>query len=230
MSVCVGQPVSWLRLEQYVLDELAPSERTTVDAHLSACEACRTCLDHIGADPWRLPALEAAVVAPHRTRMLTWLMGGSAVVVAAVIALLILRPGSEIPRGSIPGPRVAIKGAGTVAIELVRERGGSTALDPARYESGDRFKVLVTCAPGTSLHADAVFFQDGVAAFPLDAQTIACGNRVPLRGAFRVTGTSPFTVCAVIGDGAAPDRAELARRSRATGLDRAACTTVSPTR
>lgn len=227
MRACIGEPVSWLRLEQYALDELERGDKAAVDAHLSDCTACRSSLSSITDDDWRLPALTPSVQ-PRRPALLAWLTGSAAVAAVCVVALVLLsRSGGEQAAG-VPGPRVSIKGAGTVAVKLVRERDGSTALDPSRYAAGDRFKVLLTCPPGTSLRADAVVFQDREAAFPLTAQTIQCGNGVALQGAFRVTGNTPFTVCAVIGDRAMPVRAALAKRQRAAGLARAACTTVTP--
>lgn len=42
---CVGTPVSWLRLEQHALGELAASEASAIEEHLEACPACRACAE-----------------------------------------------------------------------------------------------------------------------------------------------------------------------------------------
>jgi hypothetical protein len=43
--ICTGTPVSWLRLERFVLGELSDEEARAVDAHLQACPACQACAD-----------------------------------------------------------------------------------------------------------------------------------------------------------------------------------------
>ncbi|MCA9579489.1 MAG: zf-HC2 domain-containing protein [Myxococcales bacterium] len=54
--VCVSTPVSWLRLERFVLGELPGDEARAVKEHLGACPACRACADTC-AEPMDLPAL-----------------------------------------------------------------------------------------------------------------------------------------------------------------------------
>ena len=52
-------PLSWLTLERYVLDELAPSERARVERQLAQSGADRACLDEILSDLSELPPLPA---------------------------------------------------------------------------------------------------------------------------------------------------------------------------
>ena len=58
---CIGTPMSWLRLERFVLGELSGDEASAVDAHLRACPACQACADEC-AEPVAL--LPLAVAAP----------------------------------------------------------------------------------------------------------------------------------------------------------------------
>ncbi|HEX8106929.1 MAG TPA: hypothetical protein VF516_04330, partial [Kofleriaceae bacterium] len=129
----------------------------------------------------------------------------------AGVALVVLRstPGAE--------DRVAIKGVGEVALELVRERAGAISYDARRYAPGDRWKVVISCPPAAPapnptppaapMMAIDVSVADGVTVdHPLAATRIACGNRVVVPGAFTVTGDRVNRVCARIATVAGPDR------------------------
>src|SRR5207248_364497 len=120
---------------------------------------------------------------------------------AAAVALVVVRPP---PRA---GDRVAIKGIGEVALELVRERAGAISYDARRYAPGDRWKVVISCPPAAAspmapmapMMAIEVSVADGLTAdHPLAATRIACGNRVVVPGAFTVTGDRANRVCARI--------------------------------
>ena len=146
-AACV--PVSWLRLERYVLGELATDEGVAIRGHLATCASCRACADRIAGDAQRdLPPLPAAAAgaagelpaAPARDGWWRrWFGPRHAVAfaaVAAVFALIVLGPRE---RAHVDGPRIiAIKG-GDVALELVRERDGSTAWEPTSFAPGDHF-------------------------------------------------------------------------------------------
>jgi hypothetical protein len=54
MSACIGEPISWLRLERYALD--GGADRAAA-AHLARCAACARCLDEIRGDLVALPPL-----------------------------------------------------------------------------------------------------------------------------------------------------------------------------
>jgi hypothetical protein len=228
---CVSTPVSWLRLEQYAIGELAARDAAAVEDHVAGCPACRGCLDEIEGADIELAALPVSATrrAPDRPwqRWLAWGGGGALVAAAAAVLLVVLiGRGDGADAGSVPGQRVAIKG-GDLAIELVRESGGAVAYDSATFVSGDRFEVRVTCPPrGGDSEIEVVIDQGGERFFPIDRAAIRCGNRVALPGAFRLTGERPATVCVVLRPG---DRGELGRR----GIDElgdAACVTVRPGR
>jgi hypothetical protein len=51
--VCIGEPISWLRLERFALD----ASDAGVGEHVAACAACRQCLDDIRGDVVALPVL-----------------------------------------------------------------------------------------------------------------------------------------------------------------------------
>jgi hypothetical protein len=219
---CIGEPISWLRLEQLAL---APPDAadSAISAHLATCPACQQCLDQIRGDAVALPPLVAPPVAPRARRPAwrrRWLAPALAALAAVAILVVVLRP---VPaRHDALGP-VAIKGVGEVALELVRERGGAIAVDARHYAPGDRWKIVVSCPPaaGAAMLALDVSVADGAAIdHPLAAARIACGNRVVVPGAFAITGDRPNRVCVWIGPAAA---AGVEPASAAT-----ACATLVP--
>ena len=248
---CIGEPVSWLRLERYALAELDGGATAAVRSHLDACPACRAALTSIEVDAVGLPALPArrAVIAaakrpwwllrrPLRARVAAspdagfarsekpalrvgrrWQLGGVGVALAAAAVLvLVLRT----PDVDGPGRRVRIKGAGVVALTLVRDRAGVIAFDPADIAPDDRWKVQLTCGTPAPLWTDVVVYQPSGASFPLPPQSITCGNAVAVPGAFRIT-DGGATICVAV-SARAPERARLARGPRSPMV----CAAVSP--
>jgi len=201
---CIGEPVSWPRLERYAAGELDATTRGAIDAHLRGCAACRACLDTIRADVVALPPLPVIDVRPPaRILAARWLFAGGALAAAAAILLVVLT------RGSQPAPRasVAVKGAGVVVLSVVRERDGAIAIDPSTYRANDRLKVQLTCDPGPSVWADVIVYQDDGAAFPIAPAAIPCGNHATVPGAFRISGRGHALVCVALGVAAPPARA-----------------------
>ena len=95
-----------------------------------------------------------------------------------------------------------------VAFTLVRDDDERIDGDAGVYRHGDRFKAVVTCPPGEVMTFDLVVYDASGASFPLEpARGLACGNEVPLQGAFRLTGRDDETVCLVWGEGGPVDRA-----------------------
>ena len=221
---CMGEPVSWPRLESYAADGLDARAAAAIAGHLEACEACRACLERLRADVVALPPLPAAAPAPRRARRFAWLgVGGSLALAAAVILLLVRPPGRELAR-----LRTRVKGAGDVILEVVRERDGGVAYDPTSFRAGDRFKLRITCDPSSSVWADVVVFQgDEPASFPLPASPIPCGNAVTLPGAFAIDGAAPALVCVALDATGAPDRAAVAAGRGRTG-GQLACAALAP--
>jgi hypothetical protein len=87
------------------------------------------------------------------------------------------------------------------------------------FRDGDRFKALVTCPPDRGANFDFVVFDASGASFPLaPAPGFACGNEVPLPGAFRLTAApgDHETVCVVWADAEQVDRTALSRRGIAS--------------
>jgi hypothetical protein len=203
VTACIGEPISWLRLESFALG--APDR--AIDSHVAACPTCRHCLDQIRDDRVGLPAL-VPPTAVRRARRRWWVAPASAAVGAAAIAaiaLIVVRdPAPERPE---PLGAVAVKGVGEVTLELVRERAGEIRYDASRYARGDRWKVVVTCPPSASAWVE-VSVSDGVTTdHPLAPAAIVCGNRVVVPGAFAITGIATNRVCASVasapGDAAA---------------------------
>jgi hypothetical protein len=211
---CVGEPISWLRLERYALAELDRAAAAAVRMHVEACAACRSALASIEGDVVALPPLparRAVIAAVKRPWYRRWTLGaglGVAIAAAAVLLLWLRTPGDD----ALPGRRARVKGAGLVSLRLVRERGGVVAFDPADVAPDDRWKVELTCASGAPLWTDVVVYQPGGASFPLSPRPITCGNQVGVPGAFRIT-DGGATICVALGS-AAPDRLRLARGPR----------------
>lgn len=249
MSPCIGEPISYLRLERYALHELPAPEEQVVRAHLARCEACRACFAQT-QQACELPALpelsparvaqparrtQASALAQLGERVRGWLaparvragLSLAGALAAAAAAWLALRPhvgpGLEPPR--LRAARLGVKG-GELAIELVRKHGAALA-EPSRFAPGDAFKVLLTCPPPGAPHVDVVVYQAGAAYFPLEATTLAhCGNRIALPGAFSLDGAQPAAVCAIVSDTPVA-RAALARGPAAL-TEMSVCITVIP--
>ena len=200
---CVGEPVSWLRLETFALDGRDASVRD----HVAACPACKQCLDEIQRDVVALPVL---IVSPRR-RWWQFALPGAIAIAAAALVLFLLRPRDE----SIEG-ETRVKGIGEVVVDVVRERNGSIRDDVRTFAEGDRFKIVVTCPPQKSAQIDVSILEEGAgsADHPLATTQLACGNRVVIPGAFTLTGTHEHRVCV-----------QVTSVSRHTG---AACLTLRP--
>lgn len=196
LPACTGQPVSWLRLEQHAL---APDP--AVASHLEECAACRGCFAAIEGDRGReLPPLGDVAVAAarrQRRRQVRFFATAAALAAAAVLVLVVLARDGGIK--NMPG----IKGGDDLVIGLVRERAGEVAMDPASWRPGDRFKVLVTCGLPGEVEVELTVEQAGEVFTPLAPARIRCGNRIPLPGAFSLTGDQPATVCARVAGEAA---------------------------
>ncbi len=182
---CIGAPISWLRLEQHAL-----AADVEVGRHLDACPACRACFASIDGDRDRaLPPLgDLAVAAARRRGRSRWLAAGAVAAAAAIVLLALLRRDTE----TMPG----IKGGDDLVLDLIRERSGEVVAGPVSYRDGDRFKVLVTCARRGEVTVELTVDQAGESFTPLAPARIRCGNRVPMPGAFSLTGTTPARVCA----------------------------------
>ncbi|HVK86662.1 MAG TPA: hypothetical protein VM513_21230 [Kofleriaceae bacterium] len=194
---CIGEPISWLRLEAFALDRRDPAIRE----HVAVCAACRTCLDDVERDVVALPPL--ALPAPRPARWRRWLprlAPAFAVAAAAVIALVVWR---DDPRRA-PGRDdiVHVKGVGEVVLGVMRERAGVVRDDVHTFATGDRFKVFVTCPPAASASVEVAITElaTGTVDHPVAPAQIACGNEVAIPGAFSLSG-GVHRVCARISDG-----------------------------
>jgi hypothetical protein len=209
VGTCVGQPLSWLTLERYHLGELPGVERQRVEGHLEGCAPCRSCLDQILADGVLelapLPVAARPPAPPPRWRPRWALVGAGLAAVAALVLVTVLPPSPTAP----PPARIGFKG-GELSLSLVRQRGTAILHEPTSFAAGDRFKVLVTCSPGSSPSADVVVLQGAQVSFPLArVKEVSCGNREPLPGAFSITGQEQAMVCLVAGE-PIPSRTRLA--------------------
>lgn len=215
---CTGTPVSWLALERLAAGDLPDGEAARVREHLAACEACASCARDVEGDRRVLPPLPGrrARVRPLR-RYGAATAGGLAM--AAAIALFVGR-GTRIEEGD------RVKG-GDVAFVLVGD--DETAITEAggAFVEGRSYKVLVTCPPGMVASWDVAVFEGAseTAAFPLPpARALACGNGVPMPGAFRVTGREALQVCLVFREGGGLVARDRVRR----GEPGARCKTLTP--
>ena len=228
---CTGVPVSWLRLERFHLGELPATERAAVLEHLADCPACDACLARIREDDAHaLPPLSLPKRAPRRVLSLFPVRAAAAIAALAAGGAIVLGLRGNGHRGELEQPRLGesrIKGD-AVAFTLVRDDDERIAGGAGVYRDGDRFKAVVTCPPGAGVAFDVVVYDVGGASFPLEpAGALACGNDVPLPGAFRLTGDADETVCLVWAEGAPVDRGALAARP-SEGDGHALCKALSP--
>jgi hypothetical protein len=224
--------VSWPALERFHLGELSAAEGEAVARHVAGCAVCGACLARIEADdavalpPLALTAL-ASPASKRARRAPAWMAGLGALAAAAVVVLVLRRDGPRVAAlGSGQGVG-RIKG-GDVAFALVRDDGQRLEEADGIFRDGDRFKAVVTCPVSERGSFDLVVFDAGGASFPLEAaRGLACGNDVPLPGAFRMTGRSRERVCLVWSDDGAVDRARLSRADVEFG-SHASCKELSP--
>lgn len=183
--MCIGEPISWLRLERYALEQ----RDATIRDHIAACPACKTCLDEITRDVVVLRPL----VGPRKRRW--WPLVAIPAFAMAAAILFFLRPREQVE------DRVRIKGLGTVELDVVRERNGAIG-DDRTFREGDRFKVIVTCPPENLVRFEVAVTEQGAsrADRPLAPARLLCGNRVAIPGAFTLTGNKPHRVCVRIND------------------------------
>ena len=199
MTACIGEPISWLRLEGFALGAPDPE----IASHIAACAACRGCLDHIRADVVALPALEPAV-RPARRRW--WVAPAFAAVgtaALAAIAVIIVRDPAAGGPDEVDAPlgAVAVKGVGDITLELVRERAGEIRYDASRYARGDRWKVVVTCAPSATAWVEVSVSDGATIDHPIAPARLLCGNRIVVPGAFTITGIGANQVCVRVAAG-----------------------------
>lgn len=218
MTPCIGEPVSWPRLEAHAAGPRDP----TIAAHVVACAACRACLDDIARDVVALPPL--AIAAPARRRAWWWAAPVVAAA-AAVVLIVIARPRDRDPDRDDGDAIARVKGVGEVVLGTIRERAGTITDDAREFAPGDRWKVVVSCAPGKGAWIDVAVVDAGARRvdYPLAPARVGCGNRVVVPGAFVLDGARPNQVCVRIGVEAAPPRA----MPRA-GDDAVACVTIRP--
>jgi hypothetical protein len=194
---CIGEPISWLRLETFARDR----KDLAIRAHLGACPACQACLDEIERDVVALPPLVVPTAKPSPwKRWLPRLVPAFALATAAMIALVLWRGGDA----GLPTREdvVSVKGVGEVILGVARERGGVVRTDTRSFATGDRFKVIVTCPPAASALVEVAVTEvaTGSVDRPLAPARIACGNQIAVPGAFSLTGGT-HRVCARISDG-----------------------------
>jgi hypothetical protein len=191
---CIGEPVSWLRLERLA----AGASDAAASSHIAACPACGRCLAELGV-AIALPALP--VIAPRRRARWPAL---AMAVAAAAVAIVVLVPRREARTARVEAV-ATVKGAGEVVLGLVRERAGVVRDDVATFAPGDRWKVVVTCAPEAPSLWIVVGVRDGATVdYPLAPARIGCGNRVVVPGAFVVTGARANQICVRITAGPVP--------------------------
>jgi hypothetical protein len=174
--------ISWLALERHALGETSEAERAEIEQHLSGCDRCRGRRAQVLADARPMPPLRAPA---RRWTRWVWLPA----LAAAALCLLLLRGG-----GTDGGLRA--KGD-SVVLTLVRERDGRVVEDARSFQRQDRFRVLLTCPPGEEV-LDVVVLQGDQTHHPFDlGEPVACGSRVSMPGAFRISGPEAAHVCAV---------------------------------
>ena len=179
---CIGEPISWLRLEQHAL-----ARDAQIDAHLAACATCRDCFGTIQAEPIALPRLVFEAARPKRR----WWMIAAPSLALAAIAMFVLWPRAA----ARPENVVAMKGGGDLVLGVVRERHGAIVEEARAFLPGDRWKLVVTCPPAASTWVDVVVLDGGEPSHPLAPAHLTCGNRIVVPGAFTLTGAVANRVC-----------------------------------
>jgi len=230
MTRCTDTPVSWLQLELYHLEELAAQQAAKVDRHLSTCAVCRQYLAFIEKDHCTLPSIEVtrrfSLIDFIRSKrgQLTVLATASAVAILAVLVV----PETLEQRGADPSAREIVSKGGEPGLTVISQRPIGTVENPDSFLPGDVFSLLATVPGRGEVQWDVVVFQGGEVYFPLtNTEPVRTGNRVPLPGAFRLTGDSPATVCLLIGE-EIPGRDLIADAGMAALSSDAKCQVLQP--
>jgi hypothetical protein len=198
MNRCIGEPISWLRLERYGLGEVAAAEQARIAEHLASCAACRACLEHMeqNAPVLRLP-LPAAKPRARRTQPAWSRVGAWAAVGAAALAALVLL--ARKPELSAPGSISGGSKGGELTLELIRSNATGKQLEANRFAAGERWKAQLACPARQSGYAQLVIYQGAAHYQPLDALHVAqCGNHITLPGAFTLSGELAVRICVVL--------------------------------
>ena len=127
-------------------------------------------------------------------------------------------------REALAPDTAAIKGVGLVHLEVVRERDGAIRTGARSFAPGDRWKLVVTCAPDRDVWVDAAVLDGASVDHPLAPARLACGNRVAVPGAFTLAGAAPHLLCVRLAAGDPPPRTPAPR----AGDPGVACVTVDP--
>jgi hypothetical protein len=185
-TACIGEPISWLRLEKLARGDTD----TSVREHLAACAACKQCFAEIERDVVALPPL----VVPVRKRpWWQFAIPAGLALAAAALLVVVLRPKPH----AIDNGLARVKGVGEVLVDVVRERSGTIRQDVRTFAEGDRFKIVVTCPPQHTATFDVDVREAGNDTYdhPIPTAQLACGNRVVLPGAFTLGGKHAHRVC-----------------------------------
>jgi hypothetical protein len=210
---CIGQPISWLRLETFATG----SHDAEIATHIAACPVCAQCLAELRADVVALPPLVVPARATPWWRR-RWLLAPAMAFAAAIVVLVLVRGGPE--RDDIA---YAVKGIGDVRLGVVRERAGTIRTDVHTFTAGDRWKVMVTCPPSAEAWVDVAVVDAGTVDYPLAPARVSCGNDVVIPGAFSITGSRANLVCVRIDASTTP-----LRSPPHPGDSNVACVTLRP--
>ncbi|MEO8703984.1 MAG: hypothetical protein ABI867_28295 [Kofleriaceae bacterium] len=214
---CIGEPISWLRLELFATG----TSDAGIATHVAECPACAHCLATIRDGAIELPRLVIPVVpSKPRRHWLWWLAPAMTAAVAAMLLVVVIRRDPEVePREDL----ARVKGVGDVLLGTVRERAGTIREDMPTFASGDRWKVVVTCPPSASAWVDVAVIDPAGVDYPLAPARVSCGNRVVVPGAFTLSGAAPNRICVRVAASTTPERAPPK-----PGSPDVACVTVRP--
>jgi hypothetical protein len=212
MTGASREPLSWLVLERYALDELGPDERAAVEVRLGESADDRVALARIRSEQVQLPPLPVRGAARGPRRGL-WASGALALAASLLIARVSLQGAGE--------QRDAVTKGGELTLALVSELHGGA---PHTFTPGERFKVRVTCTAEQAGELAVVVFQGGERFRPLLGEGVRCGENLGLwPRAFTLDGDVPAEVC-VAGEsalGSARSAAEVGAHGACVRLERA---------
>jgi hypothetical protein len=212
MTRASREPLSWLVLERYALDELGPDERAAVEVRLGESADDRAALAQIRGEHLQLPPLPVRGAARLPRRRL-WASGVLALAASLLIARVSLRGAGELG--------VSVTKGGELTLALVSELHGD---GPHTFTPGERFKVRVTCSTEQAAELAVVVFQGGQRFQPLLGGGARCGENLGLwPGAFTLDGDEPAQVCVLGGPalGSARSAAEVGEHGACVTLQRA---------
>lgn len=217
--------ISWVQMELYHLGELPEKEATHVERYLKTASTPDFMDVYIRNDTRPMPPLRFN---KKKSKELSGLFrfGKPAfaltAAVCALFLLLVLYTQYQPDKRYESGSEIRVKG-GKMALSVIGSRDNFLKEHPSGYKDGDLLKLSLTSSVQDVVMTEVIVQQGSEIYFPYgDLVEIRAGNRIPLPGAIRLTGTGTVNICVLIAD-PMPSRRMIRTQGLSKDLGQLAC-------